>query len=287
MPAFAARLLDRDFVRAHALEFSYGATGFALFLIFLFATFPYADVLNGVLVPAGLQISEREQNFSFPYGVELDGVKLSDTQPGSRPFFESDRVKVTPSLLAMLTGATGIRANADAYGGEFFISGHRRGDGTAVSFVASDIHLDSYQALSTLGVALGGILSGTGDLYVSQRDLNTGLGKLNFTVSDASLRLGAGMQPLKIGKLTGILNLDHGKLTVQQLESHEGDIQFSARGAILLDPVLAESQAAISFQLKVNRAARARLGILLNLLPHPPNSGPYFLSGTLGALKLS
>jgi hypothetical protein len=62
---------------------------------------------------------------------------------------------------------------------------------------------------------------------------------------------------------------------------------LSGRGTIELEADPSQSAVAIRFQLQTTPAARAKFRFLLNFLPHPPNSTPYFLHGTLGAPSLS
>ncbi len=92
---------------------------------------------------------------------------------------------------------------------------------------------------------------------------------------------------MKLGNLTAVVKLDSGKLTIEQLESNGGDLTISGRGVIQLDPNLPDSEVAINFQLVTTPVGRERLGFLLNFLPHPPNSTPYFLHGTIAAPGLS
>ena len=275
-----------DFLHEHATRIAYAAIGVLLFFAFLLATFPYTDTLTGVLAPMGLRLSSREQGISFPFGVTMDGATL-DSQAGGRPFFQSDKLRVTPTLLSLLTGAPGVKISADAYGGSFDLHARRSGDGTELSFRGADLHLESYPALSAMGVNLGGIISGDGDMYISQDDIAADHGMLHLTASDASYRMLAGTPPLKLGNLTATIKLDQGKVTIEQLESHGGDLTLSGRGVIELDPNLPDSEVAIRFQLATTPVGSKQLGFLLNFLPHPPNSTPYFLHGTLGAPGLS
>ena len=87
--------------------------------------------------------------------------------------------------------------------------------------------------------------------------------------------------------MSATLNFSQGKLTIQQLESHGGDVTLSGRGVIELQPNLPDSEIAIKVQLSMTPKGRRSLGILLNFLPHPPNSTPYFLHGTIGSPGLS
>jgi len=260
--------------------------GVLVFFAFLLATFPYTDTLTGVLEPMGLRISSRGQGMSFPFGVRMDGVML-DSQLDGRQFFHSDRLSVTPSLLSWLMGSPGVRISADAYGGNFVLRARRIGNATELKFSGADLHLESYPALHAMGVNLGGIVSGNGDAYIAQGDIAADHGNIRLIASGASYRMFAGSPPMKLGDLSAIVKLDKGKVTIEQLESHGGDLTVSGRGVIELQPNLPDSEVAIKFQLATTPVGRERLGFLLNFLPHPPNSTPYFLHGTLGAPGLS
>jgi type II secretion system protein N len=275
-----------DFVHRHAAKVAYAAMGVLVFFAFLLATFPYTDTLTGVLEPMGLRFSSHGQGMSFPFGVRMDGVML-DSQVDGRQFFQSDRLSVTPALLSWLMGSPGVRISADAYGGNFVLHAHRIGNATELTFSGADLHLESYPALHAMGVNLGGIISGNGDAYIAQDDIAADHGNIHLIASSASYRMFAGSPPLKLGDLTAIVKLDNGKVTIEQLESHGGDLTISGRGVIELQPNLPDSEVAIKFQLATTPVGRERLGFLLNFLPHPPNSTPYFLHGTLGAPGLS
>jgi type II secretion system protein N len=275
-----------DYVHEHALRIAYGAIGVLVFFAFLIATFPYADTLTGVLAPMGLRLSSRGQGMSFPFGIRMDGVML-DSPEGGRPLFQSDRLRITPAFLSWLTGSPGVKISADAYGGNFDLRARRSGDATELDFSGADLHIESYPGLRAMGVNLGGIISGNGDVYISQNDFAANRGTVHLSAAGASYRMFAGMPPLKLGEVTAVVQLDQGKLTIEQMESHGGDLTISGRGVIALQPDFPESEVAIKFQLATTPAGRQRLGFLLNFLPHPPNSTPYFLHGTLAAPGIS
>lgn len=275
-----------SFVHEHAAKIAYAAIGVALFFAFLLATFPYADTLSNVLAPMGLRLSSRDQGMSFPYGLRMDGVML-DSPADGRTLFESERLRVTPGLLSWLMGSPGVRITADAYGGSFDLHARRYGNATELSFNGAGLHLESYTALRAMGLNLGGIISGDGEAYVAMNDISADHGTANLTALGASYRIFAGMAPLKLGEVTAVLKLEQGKITIQKLESHGGDVMVSGRGVIQLEPYLPDSEVALRFQLATTPAGAKRLGVLLNFLPHPPNSTPYFLSGTLGLPSLS
>jgi type II secretion system protein N len=276
----------QKFVHEHAARIAYAAIGVGLFLAFLLATFPYADTLSSVLAPMGLRLSSRGQGMTFPYGLRMDDVML-DSPADGRTFFQSERLRVTPAFLSWLMGTPGVRISADAYGGSFDIRARRYGNATDFIFNGADLHLESYTALRAMGLNLGGILSGDGEAFVAPNDINADHGTAHLTALGASYRMFAGMAPLKLGDVTAILKLEQGKITIQKLESHGGDLMLSGRGVIQLEPYLPDSEVAIRFQLATTPTGAKQLGLLLNFLPHPPNSTPYFLSGTLGLPSLS
>jgi type II secretion system protein N len=275
-----------DFLRAHATRIAYAALGVLVFFAFLIATFPYADTLTNVLAPMGLRLSSSDQGMSFPFGIRMDGVKL-DSPTDGRELFKSDTMRVTPTLLSWLMGSPGVRISADAYGGSFDLHARRRGVATELSFSGADLHLEKYPGLSAMGVNLSGMVSGDGDIYLTKNDIGADHGLIHLIGSDAAYRIFPGTPPLKLGNLTALVKLENGKLTIEQLESKGGDLSVSGKGVIQLDPNLPDSEIAIQFQLQTTPVGRERLGFLMNFLPHPPNSTPYFLHGTIAAPGLS
>ena len=274
------------FVRTHATRIGYAVIGVLVFFAILMATFPYSDTLTNLLAPLGLRLSSRDQGMSFPFGVRMEGVML-DSPADGRTLFQSDTMRITPALLSWLMGSPGVRIRADAYGGSFDLRARRRGLITEFTFRGTDLHLERYPELRAMGVNLAGIVSGDGDASVDSKDIAADHGLIHVTASDASYRIFPGTPPLKLGNLSAIVALENGKVTIQNVESHGGDLTVSGRGVIQLDPNLPDSEIAIRFQLATTPAGRERLGFLLNLLPHPPNSTPYFLHGTLAAPALS
>src|SRR2546421_5234407 len=120
-----------DLMRDHLLELAYAAAGLLLFLIFLLASFPYADALTGVLSPLGLSITNSGQQFAFPIGVRLNRVRVIDGS-ADHPLLESDSMRVSPALMALLLGSPGVVVHADLYGGALKFRARKSGDGTTL-----------------------------------------------------------------------------------------------------------------------------------------------------------
>ena len=104
--------LSLDYWRAHSLELWYGIAGFVLFLIFLFATFPYAPAIKGVLAPLGLRFDSAEQELALPFGARLSNVSIRSLTPGTPPIFQSRSVHIWPALGSLLLLRPGISGSA-------------------------------------------------------------------------------------------------------------------------------------------------------------------------------
>ena len=139
--------LSLDYWRAHLLELWYGIAGLVLFLIFLFATFPYAPAIKGVLSPLGLRFDSAEQELALPFGARLGNVTIRSLTPGTPTIFQSHSVRIWPALGSLLLLHPGVSGNADSYGGSLWFSVHRLGDGAKVSFDASNLDLPSLHLL--------------------------------------------------------------------------------------------------------------------------------------------
>jgi type II secretion system protein N len=92
-----------------------------------------------------------------------------------------------------------------------------------------------------------------------------------------------GLPTLKLGDLDGSARLDHGILTVDALDGSGGDFTVSATGTIRLAPALPDSLVDLRVKLDPTPSGRSRLGILLQMLPHPPGGQPYIVRGHIFA----
>ncbi len=280
--------LKRDFLREHLVQIGYISVGVVLFFVFLAASFPYAEILSNVLGPAGLEISSQGQGVSFPFGVRMTGVSLSEISGrGQRPLIESPDVRVSPSLLSFLMLSPGVNVKASLYGGVLRVRMRRRGDLIALDFDLENLHPGRYPALRALGASLSGTVSAQGSLELSPENIAADRGTVTISGSGIAVSAIRGMTPVRLGEIHAVAALEHGKLTLRNARTSGGDLMFSGRGVMMLSRVLAESEMAIRFELRAAPAARARLAFLLGMLPHPPGPTPYLLGGTLAAPTLS
>ena len=279
---------DRRQYKSLRAAAGYAAAGLIAFLLFLSATFPYSDALRTVLEPLGLSFSASDQTFALPLGAELSNVKIVDSSsPAARPLLESPSVKVAPALGSMLMLHPAVKISADIYDGHVTCRTYRTGDATAVSFDARAVNLAVARLDNVLGAALGGALSGSGDLKISPDSIAANSGKVELRVKNASVRIALGLPPISLGDLVGSFSLNSGVLQVERLKSSGGDVAIAGGGSVHLQPDIRDSQLSLQLTLIPTPIARQRLGVLLNLLPHPPGPQPYNLGGTLSAPTLT
>ena len=280
--------LSADFWRTHTLEASYAAFGFLSFVFFLFATFPYRLALAAMVASMGLNLTSSAESLNLPIGAQLENVRIaSAAQPNGPPLLESSSVVIAPSIGSLLLLRPGVRASAELYGGTVVIRGHQSAGASALTIDAKGVNLASSRALRAIGAAFGGQVSGSGDFVITPGPIASDSGSLTLEVSALSIRIAPGLPPLKLGDVLAKLRLEHGSIAIDEVKNVGGDVALKAAGTITLAPDWLASTLAIRLTLNPAAGGRANLGILQNLLPHPPSSEPYMIRGTFRAPAIS
>jgi type II secretion system protein N len=277
---FGARL--GDFARGQRSAIVYSAFGAAVFIASLAATFPYAATLAALLQPLSLGFSSSGQGLSLPLGAALSDVRVVSLEPASPFEIESPDVTLAPALGALLLGEPGVRLHAQLYGGALSATVYRKGAEIGLSFALSDMGLARLAALRALGGNVLGRISGGGWAELAGNDAAATTGELNFRTADLTIQVAEGFAPIRLGQVEGALKLARGgALRVSKLNGHGPDGEIQGQGTIRLGPDARQSR--IDFELTIDPSAegRKRLGVFFGLLPHPPGSRPYMLSGPL------
>jgi type II secretion system protein N len=276
------------FVRAHLRAFGYGAFGAVVFLVSLVATFPYTATLSALLEPLSLSLRSSGQGFSLPLGAALSDVRLASIQPAAPFVIESPSVTLAPAFGALLLGEPGVRVHARLYGGAVRATIYRRGGSLGLSFDLNDVGLARITALREFGADVLGRLSGSGWARLASNDPAAASARINFHAAELTIRVARGFVPIRLGDLTGALRLARGALEVTRLDSHGPDGMLHGHGTIHLGPDPAQSRIDLQLVIEPTLAGRRRLGVLFDLLPHPPGPHqPYVLSGPLIAPSIS
>jgi len=279
--------LTIDYWREHYLMAAYLAWGIVLFVVFTVGHFPYQDTLSAIVTPLGCKVTYEDQRLSFPIGTILDNVRLVSQEPAGGILFQSADMTLAPALASMLIGRPGLHINAEAYDGRIVATIWRTRGGIAVDFDARALNLARYHLATQFGMRLVGTLSGAGSIALSDQSLNGSSGHFEFSGKGVTLRLGGTFAPITLTECSGNFKLDNGKLKIEKLDGQGPDMTLHAQGEAMLAPDLAESTLNATLQLDPTPVGRSHLGILLGLLPRPPDSQPYKLSGPLLAPTIS
>jgi type II secretion system protein N len=276
------------FARAHRHAIVYSAFGAAVFIASLAATFPYTATLTALLRPLSLSFTSSSQSFNLPLGAVLSDVRLVSLEAASPYEIESPDVTLSPALGALLLGEPGVRLHAQLYGGTVGATVYRKGSRIGIGFGLSDIGLARITALRTMGASVLGRLSGGGWAEIAGNDAAAATGEIDFRTVDLTVLVAQGFAPIRLGNVEGKLKLTRGgALRISKLSGHGRDGAISGHGTIRLGPNAAQSRIDLALTLEPSEEGRKRLGVLFGLLPHPPDSRPYLLSGPLLAPVVS
>jgi type II secretion system protein N len=290
-------MLNRGLIRA-----AYGAFAGLLFVAFVTASFPYAEIFSALLAPMKMKVVFQRQTISFPIGARLEDVRLISAAD-QQLLLESPEITVLPCAWFVL-GQPSLRLRAHVWGGRIDATVRQRSRNILVGFRLNSLNLAQMSAppdgrlrdakgdqLSVapdqLGVLLGGALSGEGSAQLIGPNIIAGKGSITIRARGVTATLVNGLPALELGVLQGRVLFEQGVASLQDLEANGSDGVLTANGEIRIATNLAQSLVELTLWLRPIARAQASFGPLLNLLPHPPNEGPYHLSGPLTSPSLS
>jgi type II secretion system protein N len=260
----------------------YGVFGLAVFVTFVAASFPYSDALSSLLAPYQMKLVYESQHMNMPIGARLEDVRLLSTI-GSAPqlILSSPDVTLAPALGSLLLGRPAISVSADLYGGNVSATIYQRAGATNLSFVLSALSLAQSEPLRQLGTKLDGNVSGIGTAELKSPLLPDNTGRITLDSRDVVVEIVDGAPPIRLGTVSGIISLEDGVVTMHDVEAHGGDLEVKAEGTLRLDPDIEESDVEMQLSLVPTPSGREHFGLFLKMLPHPPEEGPYDVSGPL------
>ncbi|HXR25149.1 MAG TPA: type II secretion system protein GspN [Candidatus Binataceae bacterium] len=252
------------------------------FAAFLIADFPYDDMASTMLAPYRLKLNYRAQHIHLPIGVALDGVDLvSIASSPSQLLLQSPNVALRPTLGSLLLGRPGLGLDAEVYRGTLHATVEQEAGAIGVTFDARALSLDDSQLLSQFGTLLGGTLSAGGSARIHGPMLTDNTGRATIDGHDVTVEITHGFPLIHLGTISGQILLENGVLSFQDLETHGGDVESKADGAIQLGADPADSTITARVYLTPTPSGRAHFGLLFHMLPHPPSEGPYEVRGPL------
>jgi hypothetical protein len=138
-----------------------------------------------------------------------------------------------------------------------------------------------------LGVVLSGELSGSGSAQLSGADLIAASASMTLRGRDVKAVLANGLPPLELGVIRGKVVLEQGVATLQDVRAYGLDGDLAANGEVQVAREIGQSMVQLTLSLRPSVEGRASFGLLLNMLPHAPNEGPYHVQGVLNSPSLS
>ncbi len=224
---------------------AYGAfTAFA-FLLALRWTFPAEAVKERLIFEAGArgwQIDMEDVSAHGFLGVNAEGVKLESQGGLAIPI---DEIGASLRILPLLIGRRSISFDARMYEGR--ISGTADLSGDTRRIVAEVEAVDLGRALplrKASGMDLRGVLSGTADLTIPERDSERPTGRVEVNVAGAGVSGGQlpiaamtgslTLPGMDLGRLTAAVKIGDGKATFEKLEAKGGDAELQTEGVYFL-----------------------------------------------------
>ena len=193
----------------------------------------------------------------------------------------SPDVTLAPALGSLLLGRPAISVSADLYGGNVSATIYQRAGATNLSFVLSALSLAQSEPLRQLGTKLDGNVSGIGTAELKSPLLPDNTARITLDSRDVVVEIVDGAPPIRLGTVSGIISLQDGVVTMHDVEAHGGDLEVKAEGTLRLDPDIEESDVEMQLSLVPTPSGREHFGLFLKMLPHPPEEGPYDVSGPL------
>jgi len=276
-----------------------------LFLVFLLVNFPHNVIVQRALQSfdlqsRGLRLEIGDTRFAWWRGYELQRVRLAPTDPAQQPFVEIPSLYVRPGLDGLVRGQiNSIDLLGLMYGGE--VGAHlANGDGVSRATVNVDgLQLRRYPALLNYlqlqEGALDGKLSGVvtiethgGDAGDARAVADLALDKASIV--DAKLQSGISLPALHFDKAALTLNLQGGRVEVQEFDAHGPELKLAANGQIAMRDPVQDSVLNLKFSAVPGDDSPDDIQALLSLLPPPPRGAKpdaqRTISGTLARPRI-
>jgi len=266
----------------------------ALFILFLFITFPHDLVVRRalrVINRGAVAVDFSSVSFAWLSGYELSSFRVTALEAdGQLPYLESPHVWLRPTLRALLRGRPyDLMLGADLYGGSASGKIVTEAGGLAASLKWADINLGRYRPLMALFEEgqLVGRVSGFLNFESRTAALAAGQSTGELMVEGAALTgakvNGFPVPDLRLRQTKAKFALREGRLEIQEFQT-AGDVDLQGSGNILLRDPPRESVLNLRVTLQQGLTTPDAVKTLIALIPRPPGSkpdAPITITGTI------
>jgi type II secretion system protein N len=276
------------------------AVGYVLlFAIFAYVSFPYERLRQFVVAsynaaqvgvaPNRLEIDSMSWSWRFP-GIVAKGVRLvvsappapeGEKQPPPQ-YLEADRVFVSASAVALMSGAREASFGADALGGQ--ITGWASDSESARKL---DLTLDGIepggipQLASAIGLPLIGQLSGHISLELPERSIMKAEGSLELSAEDlvlgdgkAKIQNAIEFPPLHMGAFTLKAQVNAGRLKIDECTAQGRDVDLTLGGSVRLRPRIEGSLADLDLKFSFSDKYKTQSDLTKAIFGQPDSKVP-------------
>ena len=227
--------------------------GFVFAGILIVWKFPYQSLQERLVAIASAQLGVKfeitDMSPSLPFGLKLAKCAVRTMEPGSKPFFEVNQVRLRFKVLPLLRGRLAFTLRSQAYGGTL------SGDVRLTPFYdvrnyqlrvrGQKIQLEGQSYVSTLlGRQVSGKISGDINLKGPLGDLVNASGGGEFKLEEGSWPIDSAYLRTRILEgleVSATIELSGGSLEITQCEFKGQGFQGTVSGKVILQPRLAGS----------------------------------------------
>ena len=280
---------------AGAPVIGYAAFTVALFLLFLYWTFPHEAMLRSMIERAQsgtARIGVSDVTLGWPLAYRIGEVRIAP--PGTdlaTPSLVARHLRAAPSVLGLLRGSPyPLHLYAELYGGSVTADVDLRGKDPRLDLTLTDIDLSRYAEFQSLmeGVPRGRVnvkLTVHGDgRRVSAVDGTLSLRGTSLELESGKVR-GIAIPDLHFGEARVDGTINNGRLEVTELTGDGQELIVRGTGNILLRAPFATSTLGLDLTITPTAKAPDGMRLALNLLPGSSGEGgarTIRLGGTLG-----
>lgn len=238
----------------------YAAFSWAVFLFALFLTFPSDAVRDRVVREArkaGMNLRVESAGLALPLGLSLHDTFLILREPNPEQqqgalAIHVEKLTVRPDLFAMIRGDTGLRFDANLWGGKAAGRMHRVDGEQRLTVQAKRVDL-SRSVLAAMGLDLEGMVD---ELTLEYEGADASKAKGTLSISGDGLVLRGGevaefeLPRITLGTLKGTVAMGDGRAEIEEFTLEGTDLQARIEGNVRLAPSLSQStlNAKLSFK---------------------------------------